>query len=137
MSCLYNCRLKQKSRKRDDAERRKVEKSVRELEKGEGHVTLDQVKDMFSDVPAGVEEVVLTLLNSPGDAVKTRFLHTWFVEDHGDAVYHGAVLKLKKTKRCTFVVAYYMVGEGVEESVENVPRSTLVVDALYGDLVPS
>ena len=102
---LKYCKMKKRSRKRDDAERRKVEKSVRELEQESGHVTLAQVTDLYPNVPQESQETILTLLNKPGDMINTTFLHTWYIKDKDtDVIYHGLLLKLKKTKKCTSVV---------------------------------
>ena len=73
--------MKKRSRKRDDVERRKVEKSVRELEQKSGHVTLAQVTDLYPNVPQETQETILTLLNKPEDMIKTTFLHTWYIKE--------------------------------------------------------
>ena len=112
---------------------------MKELEsQAQGDVTIDQVKAFFPEIPKDSQKFILTLFNNSENVVSFTFLHTWFVSDLSeDVVYHGSVLKLK-TKRCAYVIAYYnAANESADDAVdETVTRSTLIVDALFGDLVP-
>ena len=83
-------------------------------------------------------EFILKLPAAPDATQGTKFLHTFFLEDRGvDVVFHGTIIKKKKRKRCTFVVCYYEVETQTEERGwdEDSVRTSLIVDALYGDLV--
>ena len=47
------------------------------------------------------------------------------------------MLNLKTTKRCTCVISYYAVSDSDDDAVnKTVTRCTLVVETLFGDLVP-
>ena len=91
---------------------------------------------LLGEVPTGSVEHLLTWFNTPADAVGISFLHTWFVaEDNKDTVFRGTLLRLKKKKKCTFVVSYHTLGESEDEDEDyDVTRSQLVTDLLLGEL---
>lgn len=129
-------KLQMKQRTKDQAERKKLEKRVSELA-DKGSVTAEQLEEICSQLPAEATSAALTLLNNPANAVGTPLVHTFFDEEQGtDVLYRGTILKLKRKKLCTFVVAYQDQGEEVEEATDyDMTRNQLVADLVCGDLV--
>ena len=128
-------RLQARGRNKDEAERRKVEKTVSKLIAGQ--VTTEQVGEVAS-VPACEDSAfVVKMMNNPAAAINDRFLHTWFDSTSGcDKVYQGHIRKLKKKKLCTYVVEYHDVNVSEGESEDfDMTRNQIVTDLMCGDLV--
>lgn len=132
-------RMMQKSRKRDEAERRTVERHVRSLESLHTNITSENIKELSKDeeFSAELQTTILELFVNPKSFVNKQFHHTWCDRDtNTDTVYFGNVAKLRKRKVCTFVVSYRELQEDQEDEVDyDITRTQIVTDLIYGDIV--
>ena len=56
-------------------------------------------------------------------------------ETTDDHIYKGQILKLKKRKKCTFVIAYHSLEEKADEAVDwDITRSAFLTDWICNDV---
>ena len=127
--------------KKTQAERKKVEKTVKDLEKSFEREKLDDLCANMSECTTEDRNVLENLLKKPADFVGKVISQVWYVDEaedgHGqEVVYVGHVIKLKRKKICTFVIGYHLPEESEDDSDDyDIPRSQIITDFLCGDLV--
>ena len=79
---------------------------------------------------------ISSLFICPEEVVGAKVLHTWYYTDTDvDETYVGTILKKKKTKKVTYVVAYFNELESVDAAADyDIDRSQFTADALFADL---
>ena len=131
-------RMAATSRQRNLQERRKVEKGVRQLEAqkdvNEGTVSAMSMTNNLSDEQA---THIVDLCQNPISLVGVKMVHTWYDEEkESDEIFHGEIIKMRRRKKCTFVVAYHRASETPDDSEDyDMERTQIITDTLYGDLV--
>ena len=131
-------RMAASSRKRNLQERRKVEKRVRQLEvqKDVGKDTVSALS-MTNDLSDEHIKHIVDLCQDPVSLVGANLIHMWYdQENESDEIFHGEIIKLRRRKKCTFVVAYHRISESPDDSEDyDTERTQIITDILYGDLV--
>ena len=131
-------RMTETSRKRDLQERRKMEKEVRQLEASK-EVTKDVVANLsrIGDLQDEQANYIIELCQKPISLVGAKIVHTWYDEEtEQDEVFHGEILKLRRRKKCTFVIGYHRTNESPDDSEDfDIERTQIITDLLYRDLV--
>ena len=126
-------RMKEKTQMTDDALSKQFE---REVEKLDGSADSDTILSLAPELSQEDIEEVLNMLRNPESLVGQKIDHIWW-KDHelGNETYYGQILKLKKTKVCTFVVGYWEAAEMPDDMEDfNIKRSQIISDFVFGNL---
>lgn len=124
-----SARIADKMQKKQNTDRRKTEKKVKDLMK---MANADFSTAFSLDVTSTgtLEDIVR------GRIVGMKIMHNWAQKGKFvDKTYNGKVEKLKKTKTPTYVICYWELGQEYDEDGEdfNIPVHELAVDFICGD----
>lgn len=127
-------RQKEKEKKRDRADQKKIEKRIKNIVSGES-----DVKHEFPNIAD--EQLVLfeSVVANPTVLVGRYLEHVWETENGENALFHGKVIKAKTAPRkkiCTLTISYWTGGEALEDSEDYfMTLSQILADFYSGDLV--
>nr|XP_047146751.1 uncharacterized protein LOC124819309 [Hydra vulgaris]XP_047146752.1 uncharacterized protein LOC124819309 [Hydra vulgaris]XP_047146753.1 uncharacterized protein LOC124819309 [Hydra vulgaris]XP_047146754.1 uncharacterized protein LOC124819309 [Hydra vulgaris] len=122
-------RMADKIQKREDKDRRKVEKILKSC-------MPDQVKEMFPDLEnneaSDIEEILI------GAAIGRSICHMWFDNaNNTHEVYYGRIVSIKKKNNDIYIVSYWKPNENEDDDgVEyDMSKYQLSADIISGDMV--